>query len=142
MLEYFEDAIRALSSAFPLMANPFVRTAGQLMFTWSFAGVALEVLTSHDKLKLGVKGLRVYQRLVQHIARDNSGLSLARRKDTTCFLRWIMSVIIDTNVQVCHQKAKGSKPLGRRVSTAILNVYQSTGIEKEESSRQSLESHG
>ena len=29
----------------------------------------------------------------------------------------------------------------RRVSTVILNVYQSTGIEKEESSRQSLESH-
>ena len=30
----------------------------------------------------------------------------------------------------------------RRVSTVILNVYQSPGIEKEESSRQSLESHG
>ena len=30
----------------------------------------------------------------------------------------------------------------RRVSTVILNVYQSTGIGKEESSRQSLESHG
>ena len=30
----------------------------------------------------------------------------------------------------------------RRVSTVILNVYQSTGIEKGESSRQSLESHG
>ena len=29
----------------------------------------------------------------------------------------------------------------RRVSTVILNVYQSTGIEKEDGSRQSLESH-
>ena len=36
----------------------------------------------------------------------------------------------------------GSKTMERRVSTVILNVYQSTGIEKEESSRQSLESHG
>ena len=53
LLEYFEDAIRAQSSALPLMANPFVRTTGQLMFTWSFAGVALEALTSHDNLKLG-----------------------------------------------------------------------------------------
>ena len=69
------------------------------MLTWSFAGVALEALTSHDKLKLGDKSL-----LVQHIARDNSGLSLARRKDVTCFLRWIMSVITDTTVQMCHQK--------------------------------------
>ena len=30
----------------------------------------------------------------------------------------------------------------RRISTVILNVYQITGIEKEDSSRQSLESHG
>ena len=51
LLEYFEDGMRAPSSALTLMANPFVRTAGQLMFTWSFAGVALEALTPHDKLK-------------------------------------------------------------------------------------------
>ena len=50
-------------------------------------GNELEVLTSHDKLKLGNENLDVYQMLVQHVARDNSGLSLARRKDATCFLR-------------------------------------------------------
>ena len=87
--------------------------------------MALEQLTSHDKLKLGDRGLRVYQMLVQRIARDNAGLSLARRKDATCFLRWIMSVITDTTVQVCHRKAMGSKPMERRVSTVTLNVYQS-----------------
>ena len=71
--------MRAPSSALPLMANPFVRTSKQLMFTWSFARVALEALTSHDKLKLGGKSLQVYQMLVQHIARDNSGLSEKKR---------------------------------------------------------------
>ena len=104
--------------------------------------MALEALTSCDKLKLEDKDLRVYQMLVQHFARYNSGLSLARRKDATCFLRWVVSVITDTTVQMCHQKAMGSRTMERRVSTVILNVYQSTGIEKEESSRQSLESHG
>ena len=133
--------MRAPSSALPLIANHFVRTARQLMFTWSFARLALQALTSHDKLKLGDKALRTCQMLVQHIARDNSGLSLAKRKDATCFLRWIMSVITDTTVQVCHQRAMGSKTMERRVSTVILNVYQSTETEKEESSRQSLESH-
>ena len=91
--DYFEEAMRTPSSALPLMANPFVRTAGQLMFAWSLVGIELEVLTSCDKLKLGNKNLEVYQMLVQHVARDNSGLSLARRKDATCFLRWIMSVM-------------------------------------------------
>ena len=56
-----------------LIANPFVRTMGQLLCSWSLAGVALEALSSYDKLKLGDTGLRVYQMLVQRIARDNSG---------------------------------------------------------------------
>ena len=48
LLEYIEEAMRTPSSALPLMANLFVRTAGQLMFAWSLVGVELEVLTSHD----------------------------------------------------------------------------------------------
>ena len=135
--DYFEEEMRT-----PLMVNPLVRTAGQLMFAWSLVGIELEVLTSCDKLKLGNKNLEVCQMLVQHVARDNSGLSLARRKDSTCFLRWIMSVMTNSTVQACHQKAIGSKTMESRVSTVILNVYQSTGIEKEDDSRQSLENHG
>ena len=53
-----------------------------------------------------------------------------------------MSVMTNSAVQVCHQKARGSKTMERRVSTVILNLYQSTGIEKEDGSRQSLENHG
>ena len=81
--DHFEEAMRTSSSASPLMANPFVRTAGQLIFAWSLVGIELETLSSHDKLKLGGKNLEVYQTLMQYIARDNSGLSLARRKDAT-----------------------------------------------------------
>ena len=136
--EYFKEATRTPSSTLPLMANPIVRTAGQLMFAWSLVGIDLEILTSHDKLKLGNKSLEVYQMLVQ---RDNSGLSLARRKDATCFLRWIMSVKTDSTIQAFQQKAVGSKTMERRISTVILNVYQSTGIEKEDGFRQSLENH-
>ena len=53
--DYFEEATRTASSALPLMANPFVRTAEQLMFAWSLVGIELDVLTSHDKLKLATK---------------------------------------------------------------------------------------
>ena len=48
----------------------------------------------------------------------------------------------NSTVQACHQKAMGSKTMERRVSTVILNLYQSTGIEKEDDSRQSIENHG
>ena len=51
--DHFEEAMRTSSSASPLMANPFIRTAGQLMFAWSLVGIELETLTSYDKLKLG-----------------------------------------------------------------------------------------
>ena len=104
-------------------------------------GIELETLTSYDRLKLGSKKLDVYQALMQHVARDNSGLSLVRRKDATCFLRWIMSMMSDSTILACHQRASGSKTVERRVSTIILNVYQSTGIEKEDGSRLSLENH-
>ena len=53
-----------------------------------------------------------------------------------------MSVMTNSTVQACHQKATGSKTMERRVSTVILNVYQGTGIKKEDDSRQSLENHG
>ena len=81
--DHFEEAMRTPSSALPLMTNPFVRTARQLTFAWTLVGIELEVMTSHDKLKWGNKSLEGYQMLVQHIARDNSGLSLARRKNAT-----------------------------------------------------------
>ena len=134
--------MRTPSSALPLMANPFVRTAGQLTFAWSLVGIELEEFTSHDKLKLRNKTLEVYQMLVQHIARDNSGLSLARRKDVTCFLRWIKSVMTNSTARASHQKAMGSKTMERRVSTILMNLYQSTVIKKEDDSRQSLENNG
>ena len=100
------------------------------MFAWSLVGIELETLTSHDKLKLGGKNLEVYQILMQHVAGDNSGLSLARKKDATCFLRLIMSVMTDSTIQSCQQRAIGSKTMERRISAVILNVYKSTGIEK------------
>ena len=139
--DHFEEAMMTPSSALSLMANLFVRTAGQLMFAWSLVGIELETLTSHDKLKLGGKNLEVYQMLMQHVAMDNSGLSLARRKDATCFLRWIMLVMTNNTVLACQQRAVGSKTMERRISAVILNVYQSTGLEKEDGYRQSLESH-
>ena len=52
-----------------------------------------------------------------------------------------MSMMTDSTILACHQRAIASNTLERRVSTVILNVYQSTGIEKEDGSRQSLESH-
>ena len=124
--EYFEEAMRTPSSALPLMANPFVRTTGQLMFAWSLVGIQLEVLTSNDKLKLGSKSLEVSKRVI----RTSSEHVPSKRVIRTC------------PFQTCHQKAMGSKTMERRISTVILNVYQSTGIEKEDGSRQSLDSHG
>ena len=50
--------------------------------------------------------------------------------------------VTNSTIQACHQKAMGSKTMERRVSTVILNEYQSTGIDKEDDSRQSLENHG
>ena len=103
--------------------------------------MALEGLTSGDKLKLSDKGLQVYRMLAHFVARDNSELTLARRKDATRILRLVMSVIQDATIQVCYGNATESRATEKRVSSIILNVYQNTGIEKDDNSRQSLENH-
>ena len=131
--------MRAPSADQPLMANPFSRTEDQLFFMGCLAGDALDGLTSSDKLKLGEKGLHVYRMLIQHVARDDSGLSLMRRKNATSFLKWFMSVISDVVIQVCYQKAAKSRALENKASSIILSVYQNGGIEKDDGSRQSLE---
>ena len=64
--------MRTPSSALLLIANPFLRTAGE--------NLARDV-DSHDNLRLGGKNLDIYQIVTQHVARDNSGLNLAKRKD-------------------------------------------------------------
>ena len=87
------------------MVNPFTRTEGRLLFLRCLAADALDDLTSSDKLNLGDKGLHVDRMLIQHVARDDSGLSLMRRKDATSFLKRFMSVISDAVIQVCYQKA-------------------------------------
>ena len=79
--------------------------------------------------------------LVQYVSRDDLGMSLSRRKDATCFLRWIMSVITDAAIQACYQKVAKNKALENRAASGILNVYQITGIEKEGDSRQSHKNH-
>ena len=50
-------------------------------------------------------------------------------------------MIPDATIQACYQCSAGGKALEKRVSSVILNVYQGTGIEKEDGSRQSLENH-
>ena len=122
----------------------FIRTEGQLLFTWCLPGVTLEDLTSCEKLKLGKKDPNVYRMLMQYVARDDIELSFAMRKEmdnATCFLRWIMSVLTDVVIQVCYRKLSKNRALESRVSSVILNVHQNAGIEKDEDNRQSLENH-
>ena len=51
LLEYFENEMRAPSSAQPLMANIFTQTERQLLFTWCLAEKALKDLNSCEKMK-------------------------------------------------------------------------------------------
>ena len=50
-------------------------------------------------------------------------------------------MIPDNTIQACYQSAVGGKVLEKRVSSVILIVYQSAGIEKDDGSRQTLENH-
>ena len=61
----------------------------------------LENLTSHKKIKLGLKGLKLCNIVALHKARDDAGLRLASRKDAMCFLRRRVSVSPDAFIVTC-----------------------------------------
>ena len=66
---------------------------------------------------------------MQYFTRDESGLSLAIRKDATCFLRWIMSVIPDAVIQAWYQKATRNRALESIVWSININVYRNAGFD-------------
>ena len=102
------------------------------------AGRALEDLTSCDTLKLGGKDPLVQDAV---FCSRCFGMSPARKKDATCFLIWIMSVIPDAVNIACYQKATKKGAFKNRVSSIILNVYQNAGIGKDDNSRQSIKNN-
>ena len=71
--------------------------------------ISLEDLSSCDKLNLGVKGLHSYMMMTEYVAQDDSGLSLARRKDHV-FLE--MDLVGDKVSQACYQRATGKESVG------------------------------
>ena len=52
-----------------------------------------------------------------------------------------MSVIPGATILACHRNATESRALEKRISSVILNVYQSTRSEKDDDSGRSLENH-
>ena len=139
LLEYFENEMRAPSSAKLLLANIFISTEGHLLFVLCLAGFSHKEITSCNKLIFGDKGLHVYRTVTQYVFRDNSGLSPATRKDDTCFLIYMMSVIFDAVIQARYQRATKNRALKTKILSVILNVYQNAWIEKDDDSRQTLE---
>ena len=59
-----------------------------------------EVNNLELRSQLGRTWEKISRLMMQYVTRDDSGVSLAIRKDATCFLRWIMSVIPDAVIQV------------------------------------------
>ena len=127
MQEYFENEMRTSSSARFFMANTFVSTEVQLLFAMCRTGVDLEEPTSHDKVRMGDKGLNI------------SGLSLARKKGAMCFLKWITSVIPDHVIKAFLQNAMKGKTSEIKVLSIIFVVYPRLGVEKDDQSSDSLE---
>ena len=92
-----------------LMGSPFVRLGGKLLFAWCL----IMVISEEGKNK----NLKIYD-LVQHLAHNYSGLIIAGRKKSTCFLSWITSVIPDAVRFACHQNATSYPGTESRVSSS------------------------
>ena len=70
--------------------------------------------------------------LAHYMVRDDIG----KRKDAEYTVGWIVSFIPDSTIWTCHLTTSKKKAIKNRVSSVILDVYQSEGTEKAEQTDQ------
>ena len=64
---------------------------------------------------------------------------IGKRKDAVYTVRWIVSFIPNSTIWTCHQTTSKKKAIKNKVSSVIVDVYQSEGTEKAEQTRKKLE---
>ena len=97
----FDETMRTLSSVMAYLANPCVRTVLQVRLVWCLVGIrrreheaTLDTRSREKQLEF-MGGLRVL------IARDNSAMAWAKRKDALGFVKFVVDRIPTPVLEEC-----------------------------------------
>ena len=99
--EFSEIELRIPCSARVLIADRFFQDHGAITIRLVPGGINAREPHITQKIKLGLKGLKLCNIVALHKARDDARLRLASRKDAMCFLRRRVSVSPDAFIVAC-----------------------------------------
>ena len=83
---YFDETMHAPAK----MAYPCARTDLQVRLSWCLMGVKRSEYGANNDSKLKEQELELMEALRVLISRDDSAIAWAKRKDTLCFVRFVV----------------------------------------------------
>ena len=114
--KYFDETLRAPSSAMAYMANPCVRTDLQVRFVWCLVGIRKREYEATIGTKAREQQLELMGALTVLIANDNYAIAWAKQKDALCLVK----LVVDRVKTIRQRSMKREEVLLR----ALLELYQ------------------
>ena len=123
--KYFDETMRTPSSVMAYTANPCVRTDLQVRLVWCLVGIKKWEYEATIETKAREQQLELMGALKVPIARNDSAIAWAKRKDALCFVK-LEVVCIPTPVPEDSVKTIRQRSMKREevLLRALLELYQ------------------
>ena len=119
---YFDETMHAPAKVAAYLAYPCARTDLQVHLAWCLMGVKRSEYEANNDSKLKEQELEALRVL---ISRDDSAIASAKRKDSLCFVRFVVDRIPTPVLEECVKTIRqGGVDRERKFLRALLELYQ------------------
>ena len=140
VLKYFEEEMRTTPRIHALMAVPYVRTELQLRFAWCMMGLTRGEYDSEERKRSKEEKVFLMTNLRDLIIQEGMAVECAKRRDTLCFIRFLIEQIsvpaLNTCVKMLREGDERAKAL---LLLALLEMHQSKPMRVNIKEREALE---
>ena len=122
---YFHETIHAPAKVAAYLAYPCTRTELQVRLAWCLMGIKEAEYEANNDSKSKEQEVELMEALRMLISRDDSAIAWAKRKDTLCFIRFVVDRIPTPVLGECIKTIRqGGVDSERNFLRALLELYQ------------------
>ena len=126
---YFNESMHAPATVAAYLAYPCARTDLQVRLAWFLMGVKRSEYEASNDSKSKEQELELMQALLVLISRDDSAIAWAKRKDSLCFVRFVVDRISTSILEECVKTVwQGGVDPEQIFLRALLELYQDMPI--------------
>ena len=122
---YFDETMHAPATVAAYLAYPCTRTDLQVRLAWCLMGIKKAEYEANNDSKSKEQELKLMEALQMLISRDDSAIAWAKRKDTLCFVGFVVDRIPTPVLGECIKTIRqGTVDGERNFLRALLELYQ------------------